>query len=153
MTAFRIKKMWNILHNFILHVFHSPLPYCYFSRRKMSEIVKIKNISSIIDRSWIITIYVSSFFFNWIFLIENTILLFFIISPYRFSGFYSHDLISSKLTRKKYLYIIHKYKRIKHRISKRNINPSKAFSPFSLLISLIRSQFKAGWYSIQILNS
>lgn len=149
MTAFRIKKMWNILHNFILHVFHSPLPYCYFSRRKMSEIVKIKNISSVIDR--IITIYVSSFFFNWIFLIENSIILHnFSVS---ISRNYSHDLISSKLTRKKYLYIIHKYKRIKHRISKRNINPSKAFSPFSLLISLIRSQFKAGWYSIQILNS
>lgn len=149
MTAFRIKKMWNILHKFILHVFHSPLPYCYFSRRKMSEIVKIKNISSIIDR--IITIYVSSFFFNWIFLIENSIILHnFSVSIFRS---YSHDLISSKLTRKKYLYIIHKYKRIKHRISKRNINPSKAFSPFSLLISLIRSQFKAGWYSIQILNS
>lgn len=149
MTAFRIKKMWNILYNFILHVFHSPLPYCYFSRRKMSEIVKIKNISSIIDR--IITIYVSSFFFNWIFLIENSIILHnFSVS---ISRNYSHDLISSKLTRKKYLYIIHKYKRIKHRISKRNINPSKAFSPFSLLISLIRSQFKAGWYSIQILNS
>lgn len=146
MTTFRIKKMWN---NFILHVFHSPLPYCYFSRRKMSEIVKIKNISSIIDR--IITIYVSSFFFNWIFLIENSIILHnFSVS---ISRNYSHDLISSKLTRKKYLYIIHKYKRIKHRISKRNINPSKAFSPFSLLISLIRSQFKAGWYSIQILNS
>lgn len=149
MTAFRIKKMWNILYNFILHVFHSPLSYCYFSRRKMSEIVKIKNISSIIDR--IITIYVSSFFFNWIFLIENSIILYnFSVS---ISRSYSHDLISSKLTRKKYLYIIHKYKRIKHRISKRNINPSKAFSPFSLLISLIRSQFKAGWYSIQILNS
>lgn len=147
MTAFRIKKMWNILHKFILHVFHSPLPYCYFSRRKMSEIVKIKNISSIIDR--IITIYVSSFFFNWIFLIENSIIL----HNFSISRSYSHDLISSKLTRKKYLYIIHKYKRIKHRISKRNINPSKAFSPFSLLISLIRSQFKAGWYSIQILNS
>lgn len=147
MTAFRIKKMWNILYNFILHVFHSPLPYCYFSRRKMSEIVKIKNISSVIDR--IITIYVSSFFFNWIFLIENSIIL----HNFSISRSYSHDLISSKLTRKKYLYIIHKYKRIKHRISKRNINPSKAFSPFSLLISLIRSQFKAGWYSIQILNS
>lgn len=147
MTAFRIKKMWNILHKFILHVFHSPLPYCYFSRRKMSEIVKIKNISSVIDR--IITIYVSSFFFNWIFLIENSIIL----HNFSISRSYSHDLISSKLTRKKYLYIIHKYKRIKHRISKRNINPSKAFSPFSLLISLIRSQFKAGWYSIQILNS
>lgn len=149
MTAFRIKKMWNILYNFILHVFHSPLSYCYFSRRKISEIVKIKNISSIIDR--IITIYVSSFFFNWIFLIENSIILHnFSVS---ISRSYSHDLISSKLTRKKYLYIVHKYKRIKHRISKRNINPSKAFSPFSLLISLIRSQFKAGWYSIQILNS
>lgn len=113
---------------------------CYFSRRKMSEIVKIKNISSIIDR--IITIYVSSFFFNWIFLIENSIILHNV--SVSISRSYSHDLISSKLTRKKYLYIIHKYKRIKHRISKRNINPSKAFSPFSLLISLIRSQFKAG---------
>lgn len=149
MTTFRIKKMWNILYNFILHVFHSPLPYCYFSRRKMSEIVKIKNISSVIDR--IITIYVSSFFFNRIFLIENSIILHNV--SVSISRSYSHDLISSKLTRKKYLYIIHKYKRIKHRISKRNINPSKAFSPFSLLISLIRSQFKAGWYSIQILNS